>query len=220
MVKNFLVLFSLLFSLTVFGQTVAEDESKKRQSEAIVFKKWHWKHFRPRWYYWLFHNRYRKGEDRRFIKQTTPNYATSYYQKTLIEKEKDSVNKMHKFYLAQDLDAIPSNRIKYDLLIKDEYEELNDKLNSLKIQQLISKSKVDFGTKFNIQFIDELSRFKEKHDLILNSYRPSAEKIEEFQYLLREMKNFYLKCARIEERLKIALKNKKYINNGFIRITD
>lgn len=209
-----------LFIAKSFSQTTAEDNSKYRQSQVIVYETWHWKHFKPGWYYWIFHNRYRKGEDRRYIKQTTPNYVTSYYQRTLTEREKDSVTKIHKFYLSQDLDAVAGNRIKYNLLIKDDYNELMTKLNTLKLQQLIFDANKEFGTKFNIEFYNEISRFKERHDLILNSYRPSAEKIKEFQVILKEMKEFYKKSVRLEERLEIALKNKKYLDNGYIGISD
>lgn len=220
MVRKVITILFLLLIVKMYGQVPSEDNSKYRQTQAIVYEAWHWKHFRPRWYYWLFHNRYRKGQDRRYIKQTTPNYVTSYYQRTLVEREKDSVTKVHKFYLAQDLDAISGNRIKYNLLIKDDYNELMTKLRALKVQELIFESKAEFGTKFNIEYFNELARFKERHDLILDSYRPSAEKIKEFQDLLKEMKEFYKKSARLEERLKIALKNKKYLNNGYIGIND
>lgn len=222
MVKKITILILLLILSVgeMNAQAKVKDTPKRRQWNSVVYRKWSKSYFRPKWYYWLFHNRYRRGEDRRYIKQNLPNIATSAVQKRYVEIEKDSVTKTHDFYLKQDLDAIPANKLKYNLLIKDEYNELMKKLQALKVQDLILKCKSEFGTKFNIEYYNEIQRIKERHDLILNSYRPSAEKIEELQDLLAYMHNFYRQAARLEERLEIALKNKKYIDNGIIRIND
>jgi hypothetical protein len=59
------------FNHVTIGQAaVVRDPYKQRQLENMVFMRWGG--FKPKWYYFLFHNKYRKGPDRRTILQLVP----------------------------------------------------------------------------------------------------------------------------------------------------
>ncbi|MFL0137685.1 hypothetical protein [Tenacibaculum maritimum] len=211
MVKKIIIIALLFFMMQEsYAQIPVRDNSKNRQSMAIVYRAWYKNLFRPKWYYWLFHNRYRKGEDRRFIRQHLAEIAITKYQNSLVEKEKDSVAKTHRAYLMKDIDAVAANKVKYNLLIKDEYRELMTKLSLLPLQQNINKANREFDSKNNFNFYNEVAIFKERHDMINDSYRPSAEKLREFQDVLSDMKKFYITASTLNDKLEFALKNKKY----------
>ena len=64
----------LLVSVMANAQAATQVNGRpvRRQLESMVFMKWDKNYFRPKWYYYLFHNKYRKGEDRRTILQLLP----------------------------------------------------------------------------------------------------------------------------------------------------
>jgi hypothetical protein len=66
--------FFLLLIEIAGAQSIVRNKSTKRQMENMVFMRWGG--FRPRWYYILFHNKYRKGPDRRTLLQLAP---TNYF---------------------------------------------------------------------------------------------------------------------------------------------
>lgn len=207
-----LLIITLFFSINSYSQSKVKDPHKRRQTEAMVFKHWSKNHFRPKWYYWLFHNRYRKGADKRYIWQLTPTIATSVYQNDLVEKQKDSVSKVHEVHFYRDADRMVN--IKYDFLYKDEFSDVYGKISKLEIESdLISLKKhyPDFKVNFEHSLI--MNNFRERQKNIKDSYRPSAEKNEEYADLLKELEEYYTKLVAIKKRAKIALKYHKYVNN-------
>ena len=74
MLKNLTIIILLIlgFKMSSHGQAVSvvKDPYKQRQIENMVFMRWGG--FKPKWYYFLFHNKYRKGPDRRTILQLVP----------------------------------------------------------------------------------------------------------------------------------------------------
>ena len=80
------VLIAFVFSNATFSQAIVYDKGKNRQVESIVYKKWSKNYFRPKLYYQLVHNKYRKGKDRRYIKQTLPTIVASNLTKESTEE--------------------------------------------------------------------------------------------------------------------------------------
>ncbi len=73
--RSSLMILMILFTAGIApAQTVVRDHNTRRQIQRLTHQRW--EKFRPRWYFVLFHNRYRKGEDRRIIRQLTPTLAT------------------------------------------------------------------------------------------------------------------------------------------------
>ncbi|MCG8226381.1 hypothetical protein [Tenacibaculum finnmarkense] len=211
MVKKIIIIIIIIFlPNNSFSQAVVKGDSKRRQSKAIVYESWYKNLFRPKWYYRLFHNGYRKGPDRRFLKQNLAEIATTKYQVSLVEKEVDSVKQIHRAKFNEDLDAFSGNTLKYNLLIKDEYLELMRDLKAIPLQFNLIKAKKEFNSKSNFNYYNELSILEERHNIINGSYSPSSEKMIEFQDLLADIKDFYKIVFRMNKRLEYALKNKKY----------
>ena len=69
--------------------SIVKDRYKTRQLENMVFMRWGG--FRPKWYYFLFHNKYRKGPDRRTMLQLLPTDLVIRQTKEKSEEEKSSV---------------------------------------------------------------------------------------------------------------------------------
>ena len=77
-----------------FGQvSVVKDPYKQRQIENMVFMRWGG--FKPKWYYLLFHNKYRKGPDRRTILQLAPTDLAVRQSKDKSEEEGEDVKIMY-----------------------------------------------------------------------------------------------------------------------------
>ena len=86
----------LLFIILVqsgFGQTVVKDKYKQRQLESMVATRWG--KFIPKWYYILFHNKYRQGEDRRNMLQLLPTLASVTLTEEQTEQEKEETQALY-----------------------------------------------------------------------------------------------------------------------------
>jgi hypothetical protein len=82
------------FNHVTIGQAaVVRDPYKQRQLENMVFMRWGG--FKPKWYYFLFHNKYRKGPDRRTLLQLLPSDAVIRLNKEKTEDEADEVLEMY-----------------------------------------------------------------------------------------------------------------------------
>ncbi len=200
--KKALLIFMLFFIITqsTTAQQKVKDKAKNRQLESLVFKKWSRSYFRPKWYYWLFHNKYRKGEDRRYIKQTLPTVATSIVERKETEKQADKVDKDYKDEIAIAIDH--KFNYKYNMLYRDLFNKMFSKLYAC-------NATLYYYTDWIIEHNMKVQMFKERHTLIKNSYRPSWEKNKEYDKLIEEM-NVYGKYARMMvEKVQIVKKYKE-----------
>jgi hypothetical protein len=96
MTRIVLIAFILTVGLNhiTAGQVaVVRDPYKQRQLENMVFMRWGG--FKPKWYYFLFHNKYRKGPDRRTLLQLLPTDAVIRLNKEKTEDEADEVVEMY-----------------------------------------------------------------------------------------------------------------------------
>ncbi len=111
------------------GVTAVEDRNKRFQIERTVFKRWN--KFRPVWYFWLFHNKYKK-KDKRNIFQLVPTLLATElnHQQTDIEKEK--VDTITHFYLMKEANILAEKH--YHLHYKKVFEKLDRDIEELFVQ--------------------------------------------------------------------------------------
>lgn len=84
------VTITLAFALSsqiMMAQQLVNDKYKRRQMESMVMTRWG--KFIPKWYYILFHNKYRKGEDRRTIWQLAPIIAATDISRAQSDQEEE-----------------------------------------------------------------------------------------------------------------------------------
>ena len=97
MLKNLTIIILLIlgFKMSSHGQAVSvvKDPYKQRQIENMVFMRWGG--FKPKWYYFLFHNKYRKGPDRRTILQLVPTDLVIRQTEEKSEEEGEEVKVMY-----------------------------------------------------------------------------------------------------------------------------
>lgn len=219
MVRSILILiFFSIISTSVFSQKKAYDKGKRRQADSEVFQHWSRSYFRPQWYYKIFHSRYRRGEDRRYMWQTASNLGVSIIQKNSAEKEKELVKEAHQEEVYKDLDNLTN--LKYDLLYKDDFTEIYNQLHTSKITFKILEVKKLYGTAINFEHFSNINAFTNRKDNIKNSYRPSAEKNESYRILLDDMRKYYKSILKIEKKLDISIKYYKYTRDASINVSN
>ena len=195
-----LTIISVLFiSQSVFAQKAVRDPYKRRQLEAMVFMKWNKGHFRPKWYYWLFHNKYRRGEDRRTIKQLLPIYAYANLEKYESEDAEEQSNEMMKQELTQDLNKRAN--LSYHLYYKNVFAEIKDDCN-----QYIIKA-YDLGLDADVvdQLIFERERIDGHVEIILEGYLDNGdtnEGLKNIETEYREYRAFLKKFVKLYETRK------------------
>ncbi len=192
MVKKLTILFFLLGGIcfSVFGQRPAHDEAKMRQIESMAFKKWRSSYFKPKWYYWAFHNRYRKGRDKRYIWQLASIAETSKLEEKESNKSKEEVKKRFEYAVVDALDR--EFNPKYNLFYKNDVDESfrHLEMKGFHYQKALMKNNVPNRFKIIAEYLLVVQDFKNRLKVIRNSYRPSAEKNENLDKLLDEMRKY------------------------------
>ncbi|MBS9767651.1 MAG: DUF5045 domain-containing protein [Flavobacteriaceae bacterium] len=219
MVKKLIILLVLLGgSCSVFGQRPAHDEAKMRQIESMAFKKWSKSYFKPKWYYWLFHNQYRSGSDKRYIWQLSSIYETSELEEKEAKKAKKEVKKRFDYAVVDALDR--KLNPKYNLFYKDEVNESFQNLEKKGIlfQTELMKNKVPNKFKIIAEHLLIIDDFKNRLKVIKKSYRPSAEKNENLDKLLDEIKKYIGFLDFNTKRMKAFTRYNKYFNNSNIKL--
>ena len=127
-------MFTIIFLMClqmVHAQSIVEDKYKKRQLESMVVTRWG--KFIPRWYYVLFHNKYRKGEDRRTILQLAPTIISTEINRAQSEDTEEDGQVLFEQASWEELNIIME--APYTLHYKKKLAELNAEIN-LYLQQL------------------------------------------------------------------------------------
>jgi hypothetical protein len=187
--KITLILFVFILSAQIaFGQQIVNDKYKRRQMESMVITRWG--KFKPKWYYILFHNKYRKGEDRRTMLQLLPTIAS-----IAITEEQSNTEKEDTDQLYQQALWITSNRTLepvYHLYYKPKIQKLN-----LEIDALLAKSlheHVDLTVIETFQF--EKTRLNEQVDILRKGFLSQGEceqGLREIEQELKQLKGMILK---------------------------
>lgn len=201
-IKTLLLFLIFIFSVNSFSQETVVDKGKNRQLESMVFMRWSKRYFRPKWYYRLFHNSYRKGEDRRYVLQTAPTIVTSNLNKKSTEKEEEKVNEDYKDEISDGIDKVIN--AKYNTLYKGVFNELFFYLYTVDFD---SDLKVLNGFSDNPFKISEHNRnveiFMERKNAIRDSYQASHEKNTAYDNLIKDMEKYITVIKRVKRLLKV-----------------
>ena len=179
--KITLILFVHIFIAQIaLGQQIVNDKYKQRQLESMTVTRWG--KFIPKWYYILFHNKYRKGEDRRNMQQLLPIMASAAIAEEYATKEKEDAEQLYQQAL-----RITSNRTLgpvYHLYYKPRFKEIN-----VDIDVLITRSQQENVDPAVIDtFLFEHSRLNEQVDILRNGFLPQGESINGMEELEQELK--------------------------------
>lgn len=162
-----------------FAQQIVNDKYKQRQMESMVATRWG--DFIPRWYYILFHNKYRKGEDRRNMLQLLPTAAAINITEAQSRQEREDTNEVFKQYL-----WINTNRTiepVYHLQFKPKLLQVNLEIEALIFQAL----QIEVNPSVILTFQTEHIRLKEQVEIIREGLIDQGESVEGYQEILQEL---------------------------------
>ena len=179
--KIIFILFINIFTTQVaFGQQIVNDKYKRRQMESMVITRWG--KFKPKWYYILFHNKYRKGEDRRTMLQLLPTIASITITEEQSNQEKEDTDQLYQQAL-----WITSNRTLgpvYHLYYKPKIQKLN-----LEIDILITRSQQENVDPTVIEtFQYERTRLNEQIDILRKGFLSQGESTKGMEEIEQELK--------------------------------
>lgn len=173
------------------AQHVVRDKYKQRQLENMVFIRWG--KFRPRWYYFLFHRKYRNGPDRRTMLQLIPTKAAATHLQRRSEDEQKDVRKM---YTMETWDAL--NRM-FELHYIFYFRQVFDNLNK-DIGSLIS---VGVGLETDPRtlhaFRKEQERLNNEIEIIRNGWLEKGESAEAMQDIETDLRVLKGRLIRFNE---------------------
>jgi hypothetical protein len=193
------VLFALQMQQSA-AQPVAivRDPYKNRQLENMVFMRWG--DFRPRWYYLLFHNKYRRGPDRRTLLQLAPTDLVLIQTRNKSEETEDETTQMHEM---QTIDAL--NRLSethYHLHFKALFQQLNAEIDQLiTIAVSIGAHPAATGS-----FIKEQQRLNGEIDIIRNGWLEKGESVEAMQEIEADFRTLKGRISRFNYLHAIGMK--------------
>jgi excinuclease UvrABC nuclease subunit len=196
MTRIVLIAFILTVGLThiTAGQVaVVRDPYKQRQLENMVFMRWGG--FKPKWYYFLFHNKYRKGPDRRTLLQLLPTDAVIRVNKEKSEDEEDEVVEM---YAMQYYDA--ANRgleLHYHFHFKQIFDVLNEEIDELRNQAI----ELNTEPKAVQSFTKEQERLNNEIEIIRQGWLEKGDSVEamkEIENDLRTLKGNLIKFVKLQ----------------------
>lgn len=197
-------------SLKTFGQRNVYDKSKTRQLHSMVYLHHDKNYFRPKWYYWLFHNSYRK-KDLRYIWQITPTIATSKLNKNSTEDEENEIDEDYKDELADGFDKILN--VKYDMLYSDLFDELFLNLYSLKLDDDLGVLNDYSDNPFKqSEHRHIIGNFLERKKVIKDSYRPSHEKNTAYDLLIEDIRKYIGLVTKLKRILRVSNKYAPLLN--------
>jgi excinuclease UvrABC nuclease subunit len=196
MTRIVLIAFILTVGLThiTAGQVaVVRDPYKQRQLENMVFMRWGG--FKPKWYYFLFHNKYRKGPDRRTILQLLPTDAVIRLNK---EKSEDEADEVVEMYAMQYYDA--ANRgleLHYHFHFKQIFDVLNEEIDELRNQAI----ELNTEPKAVQSFTKEQERLNNEIEIIRQGWLEKGDSVEamkEIENDLRTLKGNLIKFVKLQ----------------------
>ena len=200
MIKHFIFvqLLTVFIACHVNAQQLVNDKYKRRQMESMVVTRWG--KFIPKWYYVLFHNKYRKGEDRRNMWQLLPTVAALSITEAQSEQEKEDSDQL--FEQAGWRSTNRTLKAHYHLYFKAHFAQHNLEIDALliKAQQL----HVDPSVIQTFRF--EQSRLNGQIDILRDGFFAKGESIEGMQEIendmidLKGMIHAYLRHQKIRNK--------------------
>lgn len=183
----------LLFLEFAGAQSVVRDKSTKRQMENMVFMRWGG--FRPKWYYILFHNKYRKGPDRRTMLQLVP---TNLMIRQTAKKSEDEKDDVYILYKQESWKGIHrAYGIHYYLYFKAIFDKLNQDIDALITRGISIHTHPDATRAFR----KEQGRLNGEIEIIRDGWLEkgdSAEAMQQIESDFRSLKGSILKLLRVQ----------------------
>ncbi|QNF31351.1 hypothetical protein HUW51_00925 (plasmid) [Adhaeribacter swui] len=140
-----------------------------------------WNKFNPKWYFILFHNKYRKGPDRRNIKQLMPIMALTRINASAAEEEEERVDELYNQEMFKLADR--SLNKNFYLLYENKIKKLNQDLALLQGEAVLAGVDLDML----LALRGEQERIKSDIDLTKESYQDDAKKAEQFRVALTDL---------------------------------
>jgi hypothetical protein len=177
------VLFIVLFVLNSISHTKAQalvnGKYTRRQLESMTVTRWG--KFIPKWYYILFHNKYRKGEDRRTMRQLLPTALALSVTEAQSDSEKEDSDQLYRQAL-----WISANRTlesHYHLYFKPKFQKLNAEIDALLLRLSLANADLSVSQ----TFLNEQLRLKGQIDILRDGFLTQGESTSGFQEILDEM---------------------------------
>ncbi|MBF8965535.1 hypothetical protein I0P70_19955 [Pontibacter sp. FD36] len=175
-----LALFPVLFT-DALGQGVQPVNSKntRYQLEREVVTRWG--KFNPKWYFILFHNKYRKGPDRRNMLQLAPTMALLSQNRVKAEAQEEAVSQVYEQEMFKFADR--SLNKGYHLLYKKKIDELNTALLGMNAEAVQAGVQADYILAIHA----ERDRINADIGIILDAYLDDAKKGEQLRVYIGEL---------------------------------
>lgn len=185
----------MLFSKNSQAQafSIVKDRYKSRQLENMAFMRWGG--FRPKWYYILFHNKYRKGPDRRTLLQLAP---TDLVIRQTMEKSEEEKEDVEIIYEEEIWDAINrASETHYHIHFKPLFEKLNQDIDALIARGITINTHTDAIQAFR----KEQDRLNGEIEIIRSGWLEkgdSAEAMTAIEKDLRSLKGSLIKFMNLQ----------------------
>lgn len=175
-----LALLPVLFT-DALGQGVQPVNSKntRYQLEREVITRWG--KFNPKWYFILFHNKYRKGPDRRNMLQLAPTMALLNQNRVKAEAQEEAVSQVFEQEMFKFADR--SLNKGYHFLYKKKIDELNTALLGMNAEAVQAGVQADYILAIHA----ERDRINADIKIILDSYLDDAKKGEQLRVYIGEL---------------------------------
>ncbi|WP_181308821.1 hypothetical protein [Rufibacter sp. XAAS-G3-1] len=184
--------------------TPVESRNTKKQLEREVFVRWNRRDFDPRWYFILFHNSYRRGEDRRNMLQLAPTLAFIKVNEAKAEEQKDDVDIVYEQEMFKMADR--SLNKSYYLLYEKKIKTLNTEID------LANAEAIDTGVAVEhiLALMQEKERINADIDIAKDSYMDDALKTKVFRVCLEDLSKLRGYYRRLISIYKTSNKHIKY----------
>ncbi|WP_276496848.1 hypothetical protein [Pontibacter litorisediminis] len=175
-----LALLPILFT-DALGQGVQPVNSKntRYQLEREVVTRWG--KFNPKLYFILFHNKYRKGPDRRNMLQLAPTMALLSQNRMKAQAQEEAVSQVYEQEMFKFADR--SLNKGYHLLYKKKIDELNTALLGMNAEAVQAGVQTDYILAIHA----ERDRINADIGIILDAYLDDAKKGEQLRVYIGEL---------------------------------
>lgn len=195
MKRSLLILSLVLICLTVgtaqTGVPVVSPNTRLQLEREVMTR---WNRFNPRWYFILFHNKYRTGPDRRNIKQLAPIMAATRRTSFESEQEDEDVTNIRDQEMFKMADR--SLNKSWYLLYENKIDGLNNRIAQLNAQAIAAG--VDFDMLVALKA--EQERINADIKLTKDAYQDDAKKAEQFRIALNDLttlRGYYLRLINL-----------------------
>ena len=186
------LLLPLVEALAQTPPVPVKSPNTRYQLEREVITRWN--KFNPKWYFILFHNKYRKGPDRRNMKQLLPIMAALRLNAADTEQEDENVTEIRDQELFKMADR--SLNKSWYLLYENKINGLNNRIVGLDAEAI--SAGVDLDVLLALK--GEQERINADIQLTKEAYQDDAKKAERFRVALEDLstlRGYYLRIINL-----------------------